>query len=277
MKFQQSKQKLLQLYNHFILTRFNLNFQWKGVKTKNWLGKTTDASKVKLCSSEWLDNRFKLFDDFCFPSIRSQTNQNFIWLVGFSNNTPDKYKSKIIEYSQYNNFVPVYHPETFCMKTDKCKYFITEIKKRIKPNCDFIVTTRIDNDDAFSINAINEIQKYINNEGSYIIDFPFGYGVDNNNFYEVKWFNSPFLTLREDLNVSNLNLNSVLGFFHSDINLINKYQIKYIIDKKIWLQTYHKHNLINHKIMKKRAKKIDYIPDFKILFPEIQNNSIGLY
>ena len=39
----------------------------------------------------WLKHRYYLFETFCFPSILSQTNKNFKWLVFFDKDTPSEY------------------------------------------------------------------------------------------------------------------------------------------------------------------------------------------
>ena len=57
-------------FKHYIITRFNLSQRWD----KDSLGN-------KVLDDNWLKNRFQLFENYCFPSLKSQTNKNFEWWV----------------------------------------------------------------------------------------------------------------------------------------------------------------------------------------------------
>ncbi|WP_051227980.1 glycosyltransferase [Gillisia sp. JM1] len=59
------------MFQHYILTRFNL-------RAEDW---TTTKNNEKVLTEEWLEERFDLFENYCFSSVRNQTNQNFKWLV----------------------------------------------------------------------------------------------------------------------------------------------------------------------------------------------------
>ena len=74
------------MFNHYLITRFNLRADYWDV-TKN---------NEQLLTDEWMDNRMWLFENFCFPSVVGQTNQNFEWLLYFDTNTKDVYKNRII-------------------------------------------------------------------------------------------------------------------------------------------------------------------------------------
>ena len=78
-----NSQRLLQ---HFILTRFNL-LLWN---------KDKEGNKVR--TMEWLEHRFALFENYCLPSIKNQTCQEFVWIVLFDSTTPDIFKNRIADY-----------------------------------------------------------------------------------------------------------------------------------------------------------------------------------
>jgi hypothetical protein len=61
-------------FHHFVLTRFNVKIGLGG-------GESVAPNL------EWLVHRFDLFDKFCFPSVRNQSNLNFKWLVFFDVDT----------------------------------------------------------------------------------------------------------------------------------------------------------------------------------------------
>ena len=87
------------MFQHFILTRFNL-------RKKGW---DETKSQSKVLTDSWMENRLKLFEQYCYSSIKSQTVKNFEWLVFFDTNTPEIYREKINELaSKFSNFIPIY-------------------------------------------------------------------------------------------------------------------------------------------------------------------------
>ena len=64
-------------YKHLIFTRFNLQYELD--------------SDLHL-QAAWLDERFRLFEQYCLPSIVGQTDLHFTWVILSSNQTPDWYK-----------------------------------------------------------------------------------------------------------------------------------------------------------------------------------------
>ena len=65
-------------YIHYILTRFNVDLYNKN-NTK-W---QKDKNGTNIDPEIWLENRFKLFETYCLPSIINQTSKNFKWIVLF--------------------------------------------------------------------------------------------------------------------------------------------------------------------------------------------------
>ena len=60
-------------YKHIILTRFNLQYDL--------------LSDIHI-QDNWLEERFRLFEQYCFPSIIAQTNQQFDWVILLSEYPP---------------------------------------------------------------------------------------------------------------------------------------------------------------------------------------------
>ena len=73
------------MFQHFILTRFNL-------RKKGW---DETKSQSKVLTDSWMENRLKLFEQYCYSSIKSQTVKNFEWLV-FSLEQKDGYWEQLI-------------------------------------------------------------------------------------------------------------------------------------------------------------------------------------
>ena len=74
------------MFQHYLITRFNL-------KKEGW---DTSKNNIPVLTEEWLERRFKLFETFCFPSVKHQSNQNFTWFVYFDVDTPKVFKDRIL-------------------------------------------------------------------------------------------------------------------------------------------------------------------------------------
>ena len=114
---------------YFILTRFNL-LLWN---------KDKGGSKVR--TLEWLEHRVELFEKYCFPSIKSQSCQDFNWIVLFDSKTPDKYKARIEEYQKScAQFIPVF------VAPQNGRYFAEIFRQEIvKPlDAERVLTTYLD-------------------------------------------------------------------------------------------------------------------------------------
>ncbi len=82
---------------HFILTRFNILLWYKA----------KDGRKVR--TTKWLEHRFLLFEKYCLPSIKSQTCQDFEWIVLFDSKTPDSFKERIDRYQkECQQLIPIF-------------------------------------------------------------------------------------------------------------------------------------------------------------------------
>lgn len=220
-------------YKHFIITRFNLTI-FKEDKKKN-----------PVLTDKWLEERFKLFEMYCFPSLTSQTNTIFNWLCLFDEDTPKKFKSKISEYkNEFPQFIPLFlsHDETLNLEI----YLRNEIKKYISPKDSYLITTRIDNDDSFHKEIVNIIQEQVkkDNGEKYIYNFDYGfqYFEEYNYLQKIFYRNNHFLTRVDNLNDD---FGTIMSFRHDRIdkdlkvnNLNNKLN-------PLWIEVVHGSNVAN--------------------------------
>lgn len=124
---------------HIILTRFN-------VSMPGW------NQKLNL-SDSWLEERFKLFESMCLPSVASQHNQNFTWLVMFDKNTPNKYKEKIKALKKRYDF------EAYFMGVFHLEDVVKQILKSHQGVANTLLTTRLDSDDIIATGFIEYLQQ----------------------------------------------------------------------------------------------------------------------
>lgn len=214
------------MYKHFIITRFNL-------KKEGW---ETNKHNIPVLTPEWLEDRFTLFENFCFPSIQGQINQNFTWLVYFDISTPPQYKERIQGLSRnYKNFQPIY--------VNGMEEFIPSIQMEIKKTREeYIISSRVDNDDCVDRNYTEEIQTRFTKEKQLALDFVDGYILQIAPDYKLgklrQLFN-PFISLIEENN----HPKSVWQKTHAEWK--NDPLVKRIEDIRVWMAVIHEANKVN--------------------------------
>lgn len=135
----------------FLITRFNVhiksfdsdfnNGQWPGIDIA------------------YLEKRFALFEQYCLPSIRGQSS-DFEWLVFFSAQTPDVFKERILEYQKsFPRLNAIYLDDEQPLADGGIALIRNAVRCRISEDTQLCVTSRIDNDDAFSLYALERIKE----------------------------------------------------------------------------------------------------------------------
>ena len=220
------------VFQHFILTRFNIRL-WRQDK---------NGSAVR--TRDWLDNRFCLFDRYCFPSITGQTNQNFEWIVLFDSKTPEEYRKRIEDYQdRCPQLIPVF------LSPEEGRYFgeVFRLTVLSRVKCDRIITTYLDNDDALDIHFVEDLQKrsltlsngtfvFYSNGYQYFSEFSLLLKVDyrRNHFVSVIEAGTPE-TIR-----------TIFGYgSHYYIDKIPGARIEYVKNKPLWCEVIHQRNMSN--------------------------------
>lgn len=252
----------MKVFEHFILTRFNV----KNVLSQSDIGLNFD----------WLNHRFQLFDDFCYPSVRAQLNQNFKWLVYFDSNTPVLFRRKIEKYAEWQNFIPIYLNTEFTDDVNR-----ENILKFLNKNTDYLITTRLDNDDAISNNFVQLIQENFTQQEFEFINFTNGYVWSGGKIYYFKYLNNPFMSLIEKLdNFTIEGFKTVLCGPHTELSKIGV--IKQVKSNPTWLQVIHTKNVSNQiRGIRCSIKNFDpnfvinpaYIPQEEYLLPYLIDKS----
>ena len=143
------------MFQHYIITRFNL-------RRDDW--KMTRNDDLVL-SDSWIEERFELFENFCFPSVKKQTNQNFEWLVFFDINTPEKYLIKIKKFNmQFEKFHPYF--------IDGMDSFLPSINEKVREldQKQYIISSRLDNDDSIHKDYIDVVQRRFKSQDFLAVD-----------------------------------------------------------------------------------------------------------
>lgn len=225
---------------HFLITQFNLKGVAKQTTEKEWL--------------EWNEYRFKFFEDYTLKSIVNQCEKGFTWLVFFDKDTPHTCLDYITEWSKYDFFKPV-----IVNGINEFDKSYTQIVLKMAKNTEWIITSRIDNDDVFHRCSIRDIQDAFINKDKQLIALASGYVLDMNSLKlaHYYYFKSPFLSIIE--RNSNETFVGIYKYKHTlwpnlPINFSKMIRGKYsnsnenlpiyLLDKPYWIQLIH-NNLQN--------------------------------
>lgn len=217
---------------HFIATRFNL-------KKSDW---KKSKSGHSVLTNEWLEHRFNLFENYCFPSVINQSNQNFTWCVFFDVDTPQNFKDRIIALTaNTSNVIPLF--------IDGMDELYISFKKFICENItnsdSYIITTRIDNDDIIHIDFVSTIQSLFQPSDLAVIDLKKGYQVSIDVAKpEVRLYTHPFnafISVIENVKSFDTVFSRMHYGWKTENNIISYKR------KRLWMELSHQENFVNHR------------------------------
>ena len=217
------------MFNHLLVTRFNLrNPEWDVTKNNE-----------KLLTNDWMEERMWFFENFCFPTILAQTNQNFEWLLYFDISTPEKFKTRISELIQNQLNFKVFYIDGMPQFYDELKKYISAIPNK-KP---YLITSRIDNDDSVHKDFINEIQLEFKQQDYLVLDIIKGYSLQIRPTVMLgkkEHIFNPFMSLIE----KNDDPKTIWYYHH---NMWKKEtRIKQMNHKRLWIAVIHEKNKVNN-------------------------------
>ena len=167
----------------------------------------------------YLEERFKIFHNFTKPSFESQTNTNFTWLIKINPNHKDLYGD---------------------FKNINTELISSSLNAHLVPT-KYILTSRVDCDDAIHQDYVKNIHELFNQDQSTRI-------IDGNGYRyisktkETYTFNrysnhrpSPFSTLVAPFE------DKLTVMCEQHGHLAKRFKVQFH-DKKLWLQNIHDHN-----------------------------------
>jgi hypothetical protein len=213
----------MKCFEHFLITRFNVQLAWT---TKKW-------------NQDWIEHRLPLFEQFCYPSVQMQSNQNFKWIVLFDTNSPEFLKEKIRKYSEWKNFIPIYIDEfnQSVLRSKIQSYLSTQTK--------YLITTRLDNDDAICKDFVKVIQDNFKKQDFGFINFLYGYRWHKDKIYLHKYPSNSFISLIERIKSPTVDGFETVHCGHHHGYLSSKGTITDIKSKPAWIIVVHKDNIGN--------------------------------
>lgn len=234
----------MEKYIHIILTRFNV----RGApcpSVKGGGGHALGPSEV------WMEKRFRIFMDYCFPSIANQSNKNFKWFVYFDSGTDLKYRDVISRLAEtYDFFVPRYVPDKPAMGKGLMRNIEDEISRSKDKDISYLITTRLDNDDCLHREAVNKIQGHFHEQTYEILNFSKGYCLQLGSRMCLSHYiypGGPFLSIirRVELTSEEKIKLKIKGPFAKHTGFIKSGPVTQVTDNYYWIQTIHDTNIKN--------------------------------
>ncbi|MCM2270580.1 MAG: putative rhamnosyl transferase, partial [Thermoanaerobaculia bacterium] len=145
---------------HFVLTNFNVALPGFGADRR---GETVrDAA--------WLDERCELFERFCLPSMRGQSDREFEWLVRWEPPADPRRAARLTDYAGQAGLRLV----------DASQSFRRAVAAALTPDDEAVLTTRLDNDDALHRDASARLRAaaLAGPPERVFLDLPAGYQLD---------------------------------------------------------------------------------------------------
>lgn len=205
-------------FTHILLTRFNVKTGFRSVGTLD---------------ADWLAHRFDLFETFCLPSLRAQTQPDFRWLVFFDEETPEPFRERIERIAEWPTFCPVYISG---LAPDA-------LPSVIRPYLDrpYLITSRMDNDDAVARDFVATIQRAFDRQPCEFINPLCGYQLDlaSARLYTLRSPANPFISLIE----SSDNPSTVWARPHNRLHTLGP--TRNLDARPLWLQVIHDRNVRN--------------------------------
>jgi hypothetical protein len=202
-------------FEHFLLTRFNTRHEHRA-------------------SDEWLLHRIVYFERMCRHSVVNQSTTNFRWLIYFDAERDDWFQKEVDRLSE-GVFEPVWIDGP--LTPEKAALPVQE-----RTTADWVITTRVDNDDALARDFIESVQAQFNQQDYEFINFQSGLQMsDDGELYHRADPSGPFISLIERRTDKPLR-----GVYVGRHDRISDYgPIRQVVAHPMWLQMVHGLNLGN--------------------------------
>jgi hypothetical protein len=214
------------MFEHYLITRFNL-------RNPKW---TVTKNNELLLTKEWMDERFELFANFCLPSVVAQTQKNFKWLIYFDSGTAEEHRQQISSLINSHPFIEIFYIDGMPNLIPSIKSYLSEYSKS-----EYLITSRIDNDDCISINFIDQVQQQFEKQDYFAIDFTSGYtlNMDPIMIGKKEHIFNPFISLIE------MNKNPKTVWTNDHNQWKKETSLIHISNNRVWMSVIHTKNKVN--------------------------------
>jgi hypothetical protein len=171
---QHGRAQEVSVFDHFVLTRFNVKMPIYAHGDEAWLAE-----------------RIELFERYCLPSFKAQTNKDFTWLLFADQDSPDWFRQRL-ETCVAGLAEVVYVDGFFTGETAAAA-----VHERARRSS--VITTRVDNDDAIADDFIAVVQSQFRGQQLQLINLVNGAQYSRRHVYLRPYTRNPFISLVEQV------------------------------------------------------------------------------
>jgi ubiquinone/menaquinone biosynthesis C-methylase UbiE len=193
-------------------------------------------------TSDWLAYRTDLFEAYCASSMSAQTCQNFAWLVFCDESTQQWCVQRLRHLAKEV-------PQLKVVLTSPAEPSYRSAEKEIRPGDEVLITTRLDSDDATSIDFVERIQNFApgfvaSKQEAVLVSFSRGFKLleDHDRLFECWYPHSGYLSLFEHVDALRPSM-TVQSGDHGF--LPERYPIHVDAGPPAWIQVIHGGNVRN--------------------------------
>jgi hypothetical protein len=208
-------------FDHFVITRFSAVF-------------TPDQPPA---DEAWLEYRLAFFvQASCAALERQRPGSEFQWLVYFDDRCSPEFRARIDVIAD-GLFEPIWTHEVFWSG-------VVPRDVAARSDAPFVVTTRLDSDDAVAIDFVESVQAAFDHQELLFVNFPRGLQVDRSGaVYRLDYPSNPFISMIERRN-EGLPPTTVFGAGpHTKVRRLG--QLLEVATHPLWMQVVHGSNLAN--------------------------------
>jgi hypothetical protein len=233
--------------DHVLLTRFNLP--------------SVSAESIIRAKEGWLQQRMELFERYCLPSVCSQANREFHWIIYFDPESPEWLKFWIREHRSLGVYQPFFRSSV--SREELCGDIRTVVGT---PRAE-LITTNLDNDDGLATDFIDRVQSAGRKGERTALYIAQGLIKSENRLYIFKDPRNAFCSVRETWK-------SPITCWSNWHNLLGENMpVIEIGGEPGWLQVIHGRNVSN-RIRGKRVCSSSHIDRFPGLINDVRNANV---
>jgi hypothetical protein len=150
-------------FEHFVVTRFNVGL---------WTDPKVDVRGKAIDPEQWMRHRIAVFRGICCRSLAAQEEKRFRWVILLDALTSPRDVRSIVAAAQRT--APVV-PVLVDSSRPRIRALQRAVSELVLTTTEYVITTRLDNDDALGRRAIAYIQACFAGQSKQLIVFPRGF------------------------------------------------------------------------------------------------------
>lgn len=112
---------------------------------------------IGVFDENWFEFRQHLLENITVPSLDAQTEKDFVWLIAIDRDMPERARKRIDELAETRPYVRLLELELKSDFRDSVARWAS--KKAEKRNADWVMTTRLDDDDALNVGMVERLRR----------------------------------------------------------------------------------------------------------------------